>query len=361
MRDYVRLEEAESTWIDMLKSIDKISEVRMTETDFEEVLVSVCVITFNHAEHISQTLDGILRQKTHFRIEILVHDDASNDGTVEILREYERAYPNTIRVQEELVNQYSKYTSYFAQKLVPMARGKYIALCEGDDYWSDENKLEVQVNYLEKHPDCAQCCHAAIVLDSDSTVQLGTMGYGDLERDLNSDDLIVHWDVPTASRVIRKAAINGYSVEWPEKFPVGDFPTAIYSSLSGSTHYIPKAMCVYRYRSKGSWTEKVSSTSASMIDNAIAWISMLNIIDEKTANRFHGPILQLTSQYVNIIKICSGMGRVGDLGSLCEEAYLSQPWGKRVVVCIRRLMWLLGYSIQRDRFGEKRTRLSRHA
>jgi glycosyltransferase involved in cell wall biosynthesis len=123
-----------------------------------KVLVSISCITYNHAPFIRQCLDGFLMQKTNFDFEILVHDDASTDGTDAIIREYELKHPNLFRVIYQSENQYSKGVKAVNPSFnYPRARGKYIALCEGDDYWTDPLKLQKQVDIFEKYPDTVIC------------------------------------------------------------------------------------------------------------------------------------------------------------------------------------------------------------
>ena len=124
-------------------------------TDLENLpLVSICCITFNHEKYIGQTLEGFLMQKTYFPFEILIHDDASTDATANIIREYEAKYPNIIKPIYQTENQFSKgIRSMYGVFNFPRATGKYIAMCEGDDYWIDENKLQSQADFLEQNED----------------------------------------------------------------------------------------------------------------------------------------------------------------------------------------------------------------
>ena len=110
------------------------------------VMVSICVVTYQHAKYIRQALDSFLAQKCDFDFEILIHDDASTDGAADIIAEYEQRYPDKIRAILQKENQYSQgITNISGAFNFPRARGKYIALCDGDDYWCDENKLAIQV------------------------------------------------------------------------------------------------------------------------------------------------------------------------------------------------------------------------
>ena len=112
-------------------------------------LVSICCITYNHAPYIRQCLDGFVMQKTNFTFEVLVHDDASTDDTADIIREYEARYPGIIKPIYQTENQYSQGVNVNRTYNYPRAHGKYIALCEGDDYWTDPLKLQKQVDFLE--------------------------------------------------------------------------------------------------------------------------------------------------------------------------------------------------------------------
>ena len=123
-------------------------------TDNSDVpLVSVSCITYNHEPYIAQALDGFLMQKTNFPFEVIVHDDASTDRTAEIIREYEARFPKIIKPIYETENQYSKHDGSLERIMDAACKGKYIAFCEGDDYWIDENKLQMQMDFLEGNPE----------------------------------------------------------------------------------------------------------------------------------------------------------------------------------------------------------------
>lgn len=126
----------------------------MDETiDTRPIMVSIRCATYNHAPYIRQCLDGFIMQKTNFRFEAIVHDDASTDGTTEILREYAEKYPDIIKPMFETENQYSKGLLKMNDAINKRLTGKYVALCEGDDYWTDSLKLQKQVDFLENNPD----------------------------------------------------------------------------------------------------------------------------------------------------------------------------------------------------------------
>jgi len=119
-------------------------------------LVSVLTLAYNHAPFIRQCIEGVLMQKTTFSFELLIHDDASKDETADIIREYEALYPEIIKGVYQTENQYSKDIDPF-DILFLKAQGKYIAICEGDDYWTNPLKLQKQCDFLEAHPDYIIC------------------------------------------------------------------------------------------------------------------------------------------------------------------------------------------------------------
>ena len=124
-------------------------------------LVSIRCVVYNHEPYLRQCLDGFVMQKTTFPFEAIVHDDASTDGSAAIIREYAEKYPNIIKPIYETNNQHSKHDGSLARIMDAAIHpnAKYIAMCEGDDYWSDPNKLQIQVDFLEGHPDYSLTAH----------------------------------------------------------------------------------------------------------------------------------------------------------------------------------------------------------
>lgn len=121
--------------------------------DADPLIVTIQCFTYNQEQYIRQCLDGFVMQKTNFRFEAIVHDDASTDGTADIIREYETKYPDIIKPIYETENQYSKHDGSLERIINEHTHGKYVAVCEGDDYWIDPLKLQKQVDFLESHPD----------------------------------------------------------------------------------------------------------------------------------------------------------------------------------------------------------------
>ena len=149
-------------------------------------LVSVCCITYNHASYIKDAIDSFLMQETNFAFEILIHDDASTDETTQIILDYAEQYPDIIKpvIQDE--NQYLKCSLINPRFLFPKAVGKYIALCDGDDYWTDRSKLDKQVGFLENNPDYVITYTDCVPVDKNGVINADFKG---ARRDLESVEL----------------------------------------------------------------------------------------------------------------------------------------------------------------------------
>lgn len=152
-----------------------------------EPLVSICCITYNHCHYISQAVNSFLMQETNFPFEILLHDDASTDGTTEIVMEYAKKFPAIIRPIIQTENQYEKGGLINPRFVFPKAKGKYIALCDGDDYWTDCTKLQKQYAFMESNPDYVITYTNCQPFDEHGKVNID---FGGATRDVSSDELV---------------------------------------------------------------------------------------------------------------------------------------------------------------------------
>lgn len=214
-------------------------------------LVSVRVITYMHEAYLCACLDGILMQKTTFPVEVNIHDDASTDGTVEIIRRYAEKHPDIIRPYLQQTNTYGKPD--MMQKREPykaMFRGRYVARCEGDDYWTDPFKLQQQIEFLEKHPDYAGCFHNAVVQYEDGRPdELFTdFEWNTIDRnrsDYSIRDVIAAPLIPTPSFVFRYDPKHSL-FNFLSKVQSGDMVGNILVAHHGKLRYMDACMCVYR-------------------------------------------------------------------------------------------------------------------
>lgn len=245
----------------------------------EDIKVSVYCATYNHEAYIAGALDSFLGQKTNFKFEIIVHDDASTDGTADIIRQYAERYPETIRPIIQKENQHSRGVRIFSTYVVPRLRGEYVAVCEGDDYWCNDNKLQKQVDWLDTHHSCSACVHNTLAVDVVSRKERiigGTSGYLSLEGLSMGGGREYH----TSSVMYRrKYAANrpGFLTAIPG---VDDYPLAIYLRLSGEVYRMEDIMSVYRFRVPNSWSEGMRSSLKKMENLLLAEKEMLQMADE---------------------------------------------------------------------------------
>ena len=263
-----------------------------------EILVSICCITFNQEAYIRDALEGFVNQKTDFRYEILIHDDASTDRTAEIIREYQEKYPNMIKPILQTVNQYSLgLTNVSGTWNFPRAvknGSKYIAMCEGDDYWIDDTKLQRQVDYMEAHPDCALCFHSANVEVQGSAVTEQMMRPYKKDRIVTPEEIIDKTSgYATASLMFRTEMVR----ELPDFYnnaPIADIPLQLLAANMGYGYYMDRPMAVYRLGGAASWTTlmKQGNYEKKQQDYAAAMKKMYRGYDEFSGKRFHETVVR---------------------------------------------------------------------
>lgn len=208
----------------------------------EEPLVSICCLAYNHEPYIRECLEGFMMQKTDFSFEVLIHDDASTDNTADIIREYEAKYPDIIKPIYQTENQYSKRVGVTRTFQFPRAKGKYIAMCEGDDYWIDPLKLQKQVDFLEEHDDFSMCIHNAYIVDN-RTKEKKLFNEKEIKSIIYPRDVILRpWFSPTASFLFRTEKFP-FSVFW--KGVSGDMQILLINSTLGKIYYSNEVMSVY--------------------------------------------------------------------------------------------------------------------
>lgn len=222
------------------------------------LMVSISCITYNHAAYIRQALDGFLMQKTSFDFEVLIHDDASTDGTKEIIQEYQARFPSIIKpiLQEE--NQYQKGVRGISRNFnYPRAKGKYIALCEGDDYWTDPNKLQKQVDFLEDNPDYVISFHDAQVINEKGEITNASKMDDSKKKDYSELELISGSTfILTLSMMFRNLDILRDYPQEANKIKNGDNFLTTLLGMYGKGKYQPEiSPAVYRQHSSGIWTK----------------------------------------------------------------------------------------------------------
>lgn len=264
-------------------------------------MVSVVCLAYNHEKYIRQALEGFVSQKTTFPFEVIVHDDASTDGTASIIKEYEEKYPDIIRPIYQEKNQHSQKIPIHKNHTLPLVNGKYVAFCEGDDYWTDAYKLQKQFDKLETHPECSMCTHKIQNVREDGTAMnsfrpsielpeggVDTQGFLNIQR---------YYPFQTASYFMRASLWRKY-INDPPAFrraaDVGDEPMLLYMAAHGDIYYLPECMSVYRNNSVGSWSYKNKFNPGRKATHAQKMHEMMRLYDEYTGHAYdcHLPLFR---------------------------------------------------------------------
>jgi len=215
------------------------------------VLVSICCVTYNHEKYIRDAIEGFIMQKTTFLFEILIHDDASRDGTADIIREYEKKYPNIIKPIYQSENQYQQGRPISTVYQWNRARGKYIAMCEGDDYWTDPYKLQKQVDFLEANEDCNFSMGRVLVLN-ELTGKVTHRPDPKIHRENDVFSLMDYIKSPfsqTSSFLFRND--EGKFPDWFGSIHCGDYAIVLIKTGNGHIKYHRDVFSVYRIHGKG--------------------------------------------------------------------------------------------------------------
>ena len=232
-----------------------MKELKCSMKQQEPILVAIRCTVYNHEPYLRDCLEGFVMQKTNFRFVAVVHDDASTDGSAAIIREYEEKYPDIIKPIYEIENQYSKHDGSLGRIMnaaIDATGAKYIATCEGDDYWTDPLKLQKQVDILEKDESLMMCCTNCSVVDNHS-VELHAVRGGvvkdDIEGRYNLRDFFDQGhQYPTLSVVYR----NTHRDEVRQKTNamrnpyMGDWTLWIALLCFGDMYYLDEVTCAYR-------------------------------------------------------------------------------------------------------------------
>lgn len=253
----------------------------------ESPLIGIRCLAYNHEKTIRQTLDGFVKQETDFKFNVVIHDDASTDITPEIIKEYAEKYPDLIKPIFEEKNIFQNSPKGTLRRIMDDATNKYkyIALCEGDDYWISPQKLQRQISFLESHPEYSMCCCDAVIITPDGEQN---WSISDSDIDLTVDDIVKGGGlyVPTAGIVYRKSVKDDYPL-CCINCHVGDYPLQIMCSLKGKVRYFSDKMVAYRYVCGNSWT--ANNQKRNYNEKIGAWISELDMLDglDQYSNKIH--------------------------------------------------------------------------
>lgn len=317
-----------------------------------DVLVSVCVAAYNHGPYIAQTLDGILSQQTDYPIEILIHDDCSADDTSNILWAYEQKYPAVVKPLFERKNQYSKGVPIDPTFNYPRARGKYIALCEGDDLWTDTRKLQRQTDYMEAHPDCTFLMTNAFIRDAGGALpDRPFLPYGPkddpalfaADRRFDLGEMCGVNFAPTASFLFPRKALASIPAEmWARSCPHGDLKLRMFCTAAGYGYYQSDFTCVYRQNvGGGAMSRWAGEASPQAFERAASVARMLLDVDEFSKKRYTEQVNRFRDWYLYVMLWNAPAAQALRDPELLR-VYRAQSPGKRLRFQAKRLAQGLG-------------------
>ena len=300
----------------------------------DEIMVSIVCIAFNHELYIGDCLEGFVNQKTNFKFEVLIHDDASTDKTADIIREYESKYPDIFKPIYQKENQYSQGVKFGEKYIYPKLRGKYVAWCEGDDYWCDDNKLQKQVDFLERHPEYSACVHNSYRLDCRSNVK-SLYNPATTDYDIATEEIIENWGkvYHTSSLVVKRDFLVLPDVFLTKSFR--DYPRAIYTAVCGKIRYLKDVMSVYRFFAKGSWSETKEAGGVKRdTRHHKEVIALCKQIDEATDFRYHASFQKVIN--INTVEILANEHNYREIARKSEykEIFLSGASAKKKILLI---------------------------
>ena len=231
-------------------SENEILEAWNQSIDDYQPLVTVQIMAYNHENYISDALEGVLAQITEYPYQIFVHDDCSTDNTAGIIAAYEERFPHIINAVYEKENLFSKHDGSLSRVVTKNIRGKYVALCEGDDYWIDNQKLQKQIHYMEEHNDCSLTFTNGKILDVQSGLFGDVFSRPNEIQFSNQNQIITLSNVselrfpPTASYVFRTKDYD--AIKCIPTCANGDQRRRLFSLTLGYEYYFSDITCVYR-------------------------------------------------------------------------------------------------------------------
>lgn len=290
-------------------------------------LVSICCIAYNQEHFIRKCLDGFLMQDINFPFEIIIHDDASTDRTADIIREYEAKHPKIIKPIYQTENQYSKLGRILVPFLFPLVKGKYVALCEGDDYWTDPLKLQKQVDFLEKNPDYSMCFHPVKVIYEDGSKPDEILPSPEqrFNKDiLGLEDLLVRNFIYTNSVMYRwRFAKENVKDFFPKNILPGDWFLHMLHAQVGKIGYIDEVMAAYRRHAGGLWWESDKNADGLHLKYGIReinfYINVCKIFTNNSSEYFESKISPFARYLINLFSKHKELDKLGELFTLYAD------------------------------------------
>jgi Glycosyltransferases involved in cell wall biogenesis len=260
--------------------------------------VSVVCTAFNQEGILRDAVEGFLAQETDFPFEIIIHDDASTDRTPEIIREYVALYPNLVKPIFQVKNQYAT-----RKKVTPIAvaqsEARFIAMCEGDDYWTSPRKLQYQLERMLAYPGCGLSFHPVFDGGAPEKEPTGILSRHAAEEKVFPTSEIIRGDggfCPTGSLMLKRAVFDRLPDWFFEEAPVGDYFIQVYASLEGGALYLPEPMAAYRTFHPGSWSDRMTQMG-NFMSFYRHFVQSLDLMNEDLGHRYDREIRHVKAMH----------------------------------------------------------------
>ncbi len=277
-------------------------------------LVSVVMITYGHENYIEKAINGVFNQQTNFDVELIIANDCSPDKTDILVNEIIKKAPPNIKVNY-ISHKVNKGIMSNSMDAFSLAKGKYIAFCEGDDYWTNSLKLQKQIDFLEKNGDFSLSCHNALIVYEDSVKKSHPFNNLKKSLELLPAQIVNNWIVPTASMVFRMDIINNLPV-WFTDIYSGDYTLALLNMNIGRIHFDKEIMSVYRVVYNG--TSASSIYKNKMIFVYQQHLRLLTLFNKYSNFRFERIINKKTERLIHEIKFLEALNK-SKLHALLQE------------------------------------------
>jgi len=270
--------------------------------------VSVCMITYNHAKYIREAIESVLKQKTDFSYELVIGEDCSTDDTKKIIQKYLSNNPKIIKA---IFNKKNIGIVPNSINTLKMCRGKYVAYLEGDDYWTDVNKLKTQIHYLEKHPKCNISSHNCYIINEQNyNTRHEWLGKNHKRKSYIEDILGIGSGGATCSLVFRNHLFKRLP-KWFYTLPSTDWASQVLATSNSYMYYFPKAMGVYRQHSDSA-TDFKNNNNKQLRAFLTGGVSLCNTFNKHFNYKYDSLIKKNLYEYMypNVFRIYLNMGNI---------------------------------------------------
>ena len=246
-------------------------------------LVDINLITYNHEKFVARAIESVLEQQANFAYRLIIGDDCSTDNTQSIIRSYARQYPERIQTLLALEHRGIEHQDRMGMQVLGLSTAKYVALLDGDDYWTDAHKLQKQIDFLETNVDFAVCFHNVKVSYDDHRRESWNYCRPDQKEISTLEDLLDRNFIATSSTVFRRECL-GELPDWFLKMKTGDWLIHILNAQNGKIGYLNEVMGVYRIHDAGLWSRR------SSIQNTLSEITMFEALASYLPARYKSQI-----------------------------------------------------------------------